>query len=1444
MFYWLLFVLLFIFQLSVTTSQFHLYYTDHVSNNSLDHDCLLYNVLSTIQCHINSQETNPYQYQIIPYCIRPYNLSSSQLVNNEKSVIHGTPIKFETLQRENITSQQLYLLSASIDVVERYQEFLEKPNSSLSTQIFNNCSKPWFGEYCQYSFNLTWSFNRILWAYFNYLKQEINNAFKNGTCYIFLECNRGPSPSCLDWREICDGKIDCLDVGQDEIGCDMLHINECKENEFSCSNGFCIPKEFFNDDSLNPDCIDHSDEKYHHIEYTTSPDCDCVTDPTFRCEETTCRNERFLSCGDGLCTMDRCHSGREVQLKKAKLSQNANSHLSFNCWISLICLTIPSRSRKNLFSQVECEEKNKNENLFRESCPPLFFFPIQPIMLSHVRFAYANDLTNKYEFDILLPHYVCYDQELCKWIPATILIHGLTCRRPSELDIGKTSVMQDDIFETLILNFFLKCSTTTIKYVKCPKSKPYRCANSSKCIALNRLLDGFPDCFQGDDEQITNNCSLPDIDYRFRCSSEKKCVPITSINTPKWMCIGGEDASKIAIGSNPMNFHLSFTILCDGFIDHSRIDGLNYTDETDCDDDWPCNNAYTRCDGKWNCRNAIDEANCLYNPCRPNGHPCILPFSHNFTCLSLSRINDGHIDCVGGYDEQDRCGPKSKPIKGKTYRCFNETQCIYRHDVCGANVPHCSSGDDQDLWCKMLRNFSYSIDYDNIFQQLRGFDYYLYWHQLIAGLKKDFFVYFTLKNHLLYPPPIETITNEHNSIAATTMETVHFNPLDFEWFSESINHGLSPICNRGIPIYINNFPENSCLCPPAYFGYRCEYQNQRISLTLKFRTTELRTVFNFVIMLIDENTNIHSSEQLDFVYVRDCRKKFNLYLLYSTRPKNINRTYYVRIDTYNKEKMEYYASMIYPIQYSFLPVHRLSLQVNVPVPEVKIKSKTCPLKCVHGQCRHFSNSDQYFCQCSKGYSGMLCTIENSCDCSSDSICIGVVNNRSICVCPLDKFGPRCYLKRTACISNLCSNNGRCIPGGEKNLEIEYFCLCSQGYMGSRCEHLETKIEFHFSKTIFIPQTIFIHFVYIPPTPGTLLKPLPPDPTQITMMSKLKFHESSTVVYYGGSFHLIFVEFQQQYYLALLQHNFTLAMNFSTTIIPEHRCLSIEDLFTDDIRTLPRWHRVKKYYIPCQKHSNLTCFYDNDYFMCLCDIDRYPNCFKFDYPSTYNCLGYNYCENNGQCFQDNNTCPTSSACLCKECYYGSRCQFTTIGFGLSLDDILGYNIWPNMSFSRQPTVVKVTTAFTILMFVIAIINGVLSVITFRTKRSLGIGSGVHLLASSITSLLTMTLFTLKFFLLVFSQMSIITNYSFLLLHCICTDILLKAFLAIGEWLNACVSIEQIFTIQLGTKFNRISSKKAAKRVIFGLYLFILASFLHDPLNRYLLEDPEEQRTWCI
>ena len=313
---------------------------------------------------------------------------------------------------------------------------------------------------------------------------------------------------------------------------------------------------------------------------------------------------------------------------------------------------------------------------------------------------------------------------------------------------------------------------------------------------------------------------------------------------------------------------------------------------------------------------------------------------------------------------------------------------------------------------------------------------------------------------------------------------------------------------------------------------------------------------------------------------------------------------------------------------------------------------------------------------------------------------------------------------------------------------------------------------------------------------------------------------------------------------LLQHNYTSIKNLSTTIISQHRCKSIQVLLNQQIQSLPTWHRAKYYHIPCQNQSDLVCFYDNNYFMCLCNTDRHANCFKFEYNQTDNCFGYNYCQNGGECHQDNKTCPTTSLCFCKKCYFGTYCQFTTTGFGLSLDNILGYSIWPNISFSQQPTVIKISTACTILMFIIAIINSTLSFITFRRKRSLNVGCGFYLLVLSIISILTMTLFTLKFFLLVFSQMAIITNHSFLFINCMIMDMLLKSLLAISDWLNACVAVERVMTAYIGVKFNKKKSKQYAKWIIVGICVFTLASYISDPIYRELLDDNEEQRKWCV
>ena len=79
-------------------------------------------------------------------------------------------------------------------------------------------------------------------------------------CYVLLQCDRGGEPLCLDWREICDGTVDCLDGGHDEEFCFAMERNECDENEYRCHNGLCIPRDLWENGLGAADCLDRSDD--------------------------------------------------------------------------------------------------------------------------------------------------------------------------------------------------------------------------------------------------------------------------------------------------------------------------------------------------------------------------------------------------------------------------------------------------------------------------------------------------------------------------------------------------------------------------------------------------------------------------------------------------------------------------------------------------------------------------------------------------------------------------------------------------------------------------------------------------------------------------------------------------------------------------------------------------------------------------------------------------------------------------------------------------------------------------------------------------------------------------------------------------------------------------------------------------------------------------------
>ncbi|CAF2975188.1 unnamed protein product [Rotaria sp. Silwood2] len=363
-------------------SGFNLYHTDYLRND-LDLDCLHYHTYKQGLAH-----------QLIEYCIR----SELDKYISYDSGQHRA-FTFENLSKQNITSEELYEWSAPVDLIENYQIYLDN-NSAPSRFLFYNCTFPWFGSHCEYSFDEPeLSFEKQV----NKRFEANSNDFRIPDmlpCYTHVQCDRtgdrGQTPSaCHDWREICDGKVDCLDGGRDEEQCWQLEINECdNETEFRCHNGQCIPRGFLNDDMRNPDCLDQSDENRPRslLQSSDPNEVFCHVNPGFQCEEHKCHkklnNANIIECGDGSCMIEfylPCHNHRNSILTSAFL---AGANVSKECREVISCLM----GILNFASDIN---KACNMSLYtyarltKQYCPQFIEFP--PVLFGHVRFIYKND---------------------------------------------------------------------------------------------------------------------------------------------------------------------------------------------------------------------------------------------------------------------------------------------------------------------------------------------------------------------------------------------------------------------------------------------------------------------------------------------------------------------------------------------------------------------------------------------------------------------------------------------------------------------------------------------------------------------------------------------------------------------------------------------------------------------------------------------------------------------------------------------------------------------------------------------------------------------------------------------------------------------------------------------------------------------------------------------
>jgi hypothetical protein len=871
----------------------------------------------------------------------------------------------------------------------------------------------------------------------------------------------------------------------------------------------------------------------------------------------------------------------------------------------------------------------------------------------------------------------------------------------------------------------------------------------------------------------------------------------------------------------PHRFNLTFQQLCNGIIErHSAVD--NHTDESDCRlNEWPCRTFYKTCNNIWNCPDGEDELGCgppnlASRNCNETTHFCLDLQTDLPICLTQSRAGDGIIDCVGSTDERSFCRIKYSNETVRRYRCLDSDQCISPFQTCDCHSD-CPLNDDETSACVWLNNNQESFCHATQFRCRNG--KYIEGHGWQVRCNNVFSGCADGEDELF----CELIDQRFTEVISV---------LDMEEYPNLLNNriprSLSSLtdsivwsCNRGLYVRSTENPVGFvCLCPNYYYGDRCQFQRKRVTFIFQIQITgsfdRSFPIFKLVVLFIRKNnvTTILSHDQFLYTPLHYCSPKYIVSLLYPIdEPLSSSTNDSVHIYMFNATTLEHRSSWEFPVPFNFLPVQRMAQQLFVSETDTLFES----------------------------------TLNTNCNsCSTDARYLGhdLDLGRDICVCPLNRVGHRCLIPFDPCTNNSCNGHGKCVPNDVRfRTDSQFMCFCYDQWFGDRCENPKFRVHVSFAQRLTVTSSS-IAFVHV------IIPRVYREPARFTYFYRLRYEANSLTFYFDPTTDidekvgfLTFIQLYANrhhfdyYLLAVRTADSQPLTEINTEINPSGRCKPIDELFNRSVLAQPQLRRVKNYQRPClERNTNeqLRCFYD-DQLICLCDKTNHVDCFNLE--SIPSRCSWNKCSDRGICVQDNELCPTTSLCLCEPCSFGSICQFSTDGYVLSLDAILGSHIRPNgTSLLHQTQVIQITVSILSILLVFGGVFNAFTVGTFSQRIAREVGCGLYLFVSSFLGLLTMITLMCKIIVLLYTDQS---NVS-----CSLTEFLLKWLPTSCEWMNACVAVERTLAVIYQTAFSRSESKRVSKWIGTSVLVFVGIICSPELIFRRMKHDNQDDRFWCV